>query len=144
MLGTMPSPGSVEAGFYYSHPQNRFWSVLAYILKSETPVAPADKKAFLLKNKIALWDVLASCEIENASDSTITSPVFNDLTIITGAADIRGIFTTGRKATALYENYIADKPGFMKTFYLPSTSPANRAVSFEKLVLAYKAILEYL
>lgn len=128
ILGTIPSPESRKLGFYYAHPQNRFWKTLAAVLETEAPERTKDAcKAFLLANRIALWDVLASCEIDGASDSSIRNPVPNDFSEIFAAADIRGVFTTGKTATRLFAKLCAEKTGH-RPIYLPSTSPANCAM----------------
>lgn len=140
ILGTMPSPKSREMGFFYGHPQNRFWRVLAAVLNTPVPDSIAEKRALLLKNHIAVTDVLSSCEIVGASDASIKNPVPMDVSKILSGADIRCIFTNGKKATELYKKLIypiVERP----SVYLPSTSPANCAVSFENLCKAYEAIL---
>ena len=127
VLGSFPSPKSREMGFPYGHPQNIFWPTLAKVLEKEEPTATAAaRRQFVLANGIALWDVLASCEIEGAADSSITNTVPNDLNRILQAAPIQAIFTTGKAATALYEKYCLPQTG-RPSIYLPSTSPANRA-----------------
>lgn len=125
ILGTMPSPVSRELGFYYSHPQNRFWQVLSAVFNEPLPYTVESKKAFALSHGIALWDVLASCEITGAEDGSIRHPVPNDLSVVLSAAPIRKIFTTGDKASSLYRKLCRSKTG-MDAEGLPSTSPANR------------------
>jgi hypoxanthine-DNA glycosylase len=127
ILGTFPSPKSRASRFYYAHPQNRFWATLAAVL-GEAPPAPdaAARTAFLLKNHIALWDVLHACEIEGASDGSIRNPVPNLFRPLLAASEIAAIFTTGKKATGLFNALCAAEAG-MEAVYLPSTSPANRA-----------------
>lgn len=132
ILGSFPSVKSREQGFYYGHPQNRFWQVLPEICGCEPPVSIEEKKAFLLNNRIALWDVIKSCEIDGSADSTIRNVVPNDITVITDAAQISRIFTNGRKAAQLYNKYIGDDVG-IEAVCLPSTSPANAAFSLERL-----------
>ena len=132
ILGTMPSPKSRENGFYYTHPQNRFWRVLAGILGEETPADNAGREAMARRHHIALWDVLASGEIRGAADGSIQNPVVNDLGEILKKAPIRRIFTTGRKATELYARYLQAQTGRISV-YLPSTSPANAGASLEEL-----------
>ncbi|MBQ7652605.1 MAG: DNA-deoxyinosine glycosylase [Victivallales bacterium] len=127
ILGTMPSPQSIRYGFYYSHPQNRFWPLLAAIFKAPVPQTPSEKEAFALRHGIALWDVLASCEIEGASDSSIRRPVPNDLSIVLNAAPIDNIYTTGKTAFNLFNKFLAPKYN-RQAVYLPSTSPANQAL----------------
>jgi hypoxanthine-DNA glycosylase len=127
ILGTFPSPKSREARFFYAHPQNCFWTVLAFVLGEEAPSPdPASKTAFLLRNRVALWDVIHSCAIEGASDSSIRNPVFNKFRPLIEASEITTIFTTGKKATQLFNEHCSDEAG-MQAVYLPSTSPANRA-----------------
>lgn len=142
ILGTMPSPKSREAGFFYGHPQNRFWKAMAAVLQQDTPETIAQKQTFLHKNHIALTDVLQSCEIIGASDASIKNPVPRDLSEILNGAKIGAVFTNGKKATELYQKLIYPVTK-IKSVYLPSTSPANCATSFAKLCAAYKAILPY-
>ena len=142
ILGTMPSPQSVKHGFYYSHPQNRFWPLLAELFEQTLPTTPAEKQDFCLRNGIALWDVLASCDIEGASDSSIRNPIPNDLTPILRTASIQQIFTTGKTATRLFQQHIAPVIG-RESIYLPSTSPANQALfPWPKLVEAWSLLLK--
>lgn len=143
MLGTMPSPKSREVGFYYGHPRNRFWKVVSDVCGEALPETIEDKKAFALRNKIAVWDVLAGCEIKGAEDSSIRNPVPNDMNEILGYADIRAIFTTGTKAAQLYKKYCYPKTG-IAAIVLPSTSPANCRMSYEELYEAYEEIRRYL
>ena len=139
ILGTMPSPKSREVQFYYGHPQNRFWRVLAAVLGEEVPQSVPEKKAMLLRHRIALWDVLAECEITGASDSSIRNPVANDLSVIL----VQAVFTTGATAWKLYTRLQKPHTG-IEAVRLPSTSPANCAVKMEALTEAYKAILPWL
>ncbi len=142
ILGTIPSPKSRENGFYYGHPQNRFWRILAAIFEQPLPQTNEEKEALARTNHIALWDVLAACSIDGASDSSIRNPVPNDMSLILGAADIDAIFTTGKKAKALYDRYCYPLTG-REAICLPSPSPANCGCSLEKLIGAYRVILEY-
>ena len=143
ILGTMPSPKSREVQFYYGHPQNRFWRVLAAVLGEELPRSVPEKKAMLLRHRIALWDVLAECEITGASDSSIRNPVANDLSVILDHAPVQAVFTTGATAWKLYTRLQKPHTG-IEAVRLPSTSPANCAVKLEALTEAYKAILPWL
>lgn len=143
ILGTMPSPKSREVQFYYGHPQNRFWRVLAAVLGEEVPRSVPEKKAMLLRHRIALWDVLAECEITGASDSSIRNPVANDLSVILDHAPVQAVFTTGATAWKLYTRLQKPYTG-IEAVRLPSTSPANCAVKMEALTEAYKAILPWL
>ena len=137
ILGTMPSPKSREQGFYYMHPQNRFWRVLSVVLGEELEGDADKKKAVLLKRGIALWDVLSSCDIKGAADSSIKNEQPNDLASIFDKACIKRVYTTGKTAQKLYKKYIDGE-----CIALPSPSPANCAVHFEELVEAYSVILE--
>ena len=137
ILGTMPSPKSRQAGFYYMHPQNRFWRVLGRVLNEDFSCGIEGKKRLLLKRHIALWDVLFSCDINKASDSSIKNPVPNDLEIIFSAADIKNVYLTGTTAYRLYKRFFK-RAGVL----LPSTSAANCRVSTEKLFESYSVILE--
>lgn len=144
LLGTMPSPASREQGFYYGHPQNRFWRVLAAIFDEPAPRTIEEKRDMLLRHHVALWDVLASCEIEGASDASIRDAQPNDLARIFDAADIRAVFATGTKAGELYRKLIEPTLGVPCTT-LPSTSPANAKMKLADLVGAYgKALLPLL
>lgn len=144
ILGTIPSPKSRELMFYYGHPQNRFWRILPDLF-AEPPLQTIDAKVrFLHEHHIALWDVLASCEIEGAEDSSIRHEVPNDLTRIFSASPIRAVFTNGQKASACFRKYFG-KAVSVPQISLPSTSPANcRNQTFETLRDAYKVILDYL
>ena len=140
MLGSIPSPKSREQGFYYGHPQNRFWKVLANVLNEPLPATIDEKKTMLLKHHIALWDVLDSCTIIGASDTSIEDVVPNDIATLLAKTKIRRIFCTGATAHKLYEKYCEKSTG-IKAIKLPSTSPANCAVKMERLAEEYKVIL---
>ncbi len=142
ILGTMPSPQSRLYGFYYSHPQNRFWPVLAELLGEPTPASAAEKRGLALRRGIALWDVLASCEIKGADDASIRSPVVNDVKSVLDAAPIRAVFTTGAKAGALYKRHCLPLTG-VPALTLPSTSPANCRFARSELLEAYRAVIPY-
>ena len=143
MLGTMPSPKSREVGFYYGHPRNRFWKVVSDVCGEKLPETKDEKIDFALRNKIAVWDVLAGCEIKGAEDASIRNPVANDMNLIIKNADIRAVFATGQKAAQLYKKYCQKQTG-LEIITLPSTSPANCSVSYEKLYEAYEMILKYI
>lgn len=142
ILGTIPSPKSREQGFYYGHPRNRFWKVLADVLKKEVPQTVEERQIFLKENHIALWDVLESCEIKGASDVSIRNARPNDMNRILQAADIRAIFATGAKAAQLYKKLCFPECG-VEAVRLPSTSPANCGCSYETLREAYSQICDY-
>lgn len=132
ILGSFPSVKSRENNFYYGHPQNRFWKVLAHVLKEHVPETIEEKKAMLLKHHIAIWDVIASCSIQGSSDTSIKDVVVNDFAEILSSTDIKQIFVNGTKAYELYHKYAEPKTG-MKAMKLPSTSPANAAWKLERL-----------
>ena len=139
VLGSIPSPASRAQGFFYGHPQNRFWYVLSTVLGEPMPSSIEHKRAMLLRRGIALWDVLYSCEIDGASDASIKSPIVNDFSEIYAVANIRKVFTTGKRAYTLYTSLTGGD-----AVCLPSTSPANRAVKTQQLVEAYGVIAEAL
>lgn len=140
ILGSFPSVKSREDRFFYAHKQNRFWQVMAELLGESVPQTVEEKKTLLLKNHIALWDVIASCDIDGSSDSKIRNVVPNDLRIILDTADIRSIYCNGGKAYELFRRYPAKETG-RDAVRLPSTSPANASFSFPELVSEWKIIL---
>lgn len=137
ILGSFPSVKSRENNFYYGHPQNRFWKVLANILEVEIPETIEEKKTMLLEHKIAFWDVIASCTILGSSDTSIKDVVVNDFTEILKNTKIERIYVNGTKAYELYHKYAEPKTG-IKAVKLPSTSPANAAWSLERLCKAWR------
>ena len=139
VLGSFPSVKSREQQFFYGHPQNRFWKVTAAVFGCAVPATIEEKKQFLYSNGIALWDVIASCEIEGSSDSSIKNVTANDLSPIIKAANIKQIFVNGKTAEKYYNLYTKNKLG-MDAVCLPSTSPANAAWNLEKLVSAWSII----
>ncbi|MFR5875848.1 MAG: DNA-deoxyinosine glycosylase [Eubacterium sp.] len=132
ILGTFPSKKSRECGFFYGHPQNRFWRVMARICDCDCPKTTDEKKQMLLQNNIALWDVIHSCDIAGSSDSSIKNVVPNDLSIIFNSADIKQVFVNGKKAESLYKRYLEKQTG-LSAVCLPSTSPANASWSEDRL-----------
>lgn len=142
VLGSFPSVKSRENNFYYAHPQNRFWRVVASVYSCPVPKTVKEKKNMLLSNKIAVWDVIKSCEITGSADSTIKSVIPNDLSEILSVADIKKIYANGKTAQSLYNKYIKKNTG-VDIISLPSTSPANAAYSLEKLIKEWKIINEY-
>ena len=139
ILGSFPSVKSREAQFFYGHPQNRFWKVLATVLGCPVPRTVPEKQAMLHAHHIALWDVIGSCDIEGSADSSIKNAVPNDLTPIFTTADIRSIYCNGATSHKLYQKHLARQTGRNAT-KLPSTSPANAAWSVERLVEAWRQI----
>ncbi len=141
ILGSFPSVKSREQGFYYGHPQNRFWRLLALLLEEKLPQSIEEKKQFLLQHRIALWDVIESCEIVGSSDSSIRDAVVNDFCDILKNSQIQQIFVNGNKAAQLYEKYASLQTG-RGVKCLPSTSPANAAYSLERLAEKWSCILK--
>lgn len=133
ILGSFPSVKSREQMFFYGHPRNRFWMVISTLLGIETPVTTEEKRAMLLNNRIALWDVISSCDIYGSSDSSIKNAVPNDIGFIIKNSKIKRIFTNGATADKLYKKYILTATG-IEAVRLPSTSPANAAKSVDELV----------
>ena len=143
ILGTMPSPKSREQGFYYAHPQNRFWKIMFRLFDKPFSPEREERIKLCLDNGIALWDVIHSCSIEGAADSSIKNAVPNDLSKILETADIKAIFTTGQTAGKLYKKLIQPDTG-IEAIILPSPSGANCAVKADVLLQKYREILNYL
>lgn len=139
ILGSFPSVKSRENKFFYGHPQNRFWKVLAAVYEKETPETIEEKKKFLLENHVAVWDVIHSCDIEGSSDSSIRNVQANDISPILRIAKIQQIYVNGKKAEQLYRKYIYPEVQ-RDCVCLPSTSPANAAWSLDRLVETWKGI----
>lgn len=140
ILGSFPSVKSRQNNFYYGHPQNRFWKVLARILQTDLPQTVEEKKTFLLEHHIAVWDVIESCTIMGSSDSSIKDVVVNDFSMLLQNSSIKTIYVNGGKAYELYHRY-AEKETGIKAIKLPSTSPANAAWGLERLCEEWKRIL---
>ena len=136
ILGSFPSVKSRENHFYYGHPQNRFWKVLASVLEWNVPITIEEKKQMLLENGVAIWDVIASCSIVESSDTSIKDVVVNDFSSILEESKIENIYVNGTKAYELYHRYAEEKTG-IKAIKLPSTSPANAAWNLERLCAAW-------
>ncbi|MCL1831458.1 MAG: DNA-deoxyinosine glycosylase [Oscillospiraceae bacterium] len=137
ILGTMPSVKSREVGFYYSHPHNRFWKVLAECFGESIPQSIEDKTQLILANKIALWDVLASCEIKGSDDSSIRKPIYNGIAEFISEKPIEKILCNGTKAYKLCISLDFSLP----VLHMPSTSPANASWSLERLTETWKSEL---
>lgn len=143
ILGTFPSVKSREQGFYYGHPQNRFWKILAALMEEPVPKNIGEKKCFLQKHRIAIWDVVAACDITGSSDSSIKNVVPADLSRVLKGAEIRQIFANGGKAYSLYQKYAFPETG-REIIKLPSSSPANASWQMERLLGAWSQILLFL
>ena len=139
ILGSMPSKKSREAKFYYAHPQNRFWGILAKLFQESI----VDKRNFVLKHNIALWDVISACDIEASSDASIKNVIPNDLTKILNTSPIKAIFTNGKTAEKYYQKYIYPLTK-ISSICLPSTSPANCRIKEEQLIEEWSTILKNL
>ena len=139
ILGSFPSVKSREAAFFYGHPQNRFWKVLASVYNEEIPETVQQKKEFLLRNHIAVWDVIGSCNIEGSSDASIRDVTVNDLNIILKQTDIKEIYVNGKTAFKYYQKYTKPLIG-RSVICLPSTSPANAAWNLERLCEEWRCI----
>ena len=140
ILGSFPSVKSRENNFYYGHPQNRFWKVLAQIFEVEVPQSIEEKKTFLLEHNIAVWDVIESCTIIGSSDSSIKDVVVNDFSKVLENSSVERIYVNGGKAYELYHRY-AEKQTGIPAIKLPSTSPANAAWNLDRLCSEWKKIL---
>ncbi len=143
ILGTFPSVKSREMKFYYSHPQNRFWKLMAMLFNSEPLVTVEQKKTLLLKNHVALWDVVSSCTIIGSSDSSIKNVVPSDINSILQEADIKKIYGNGSKAVELYNKLLLPKTN-REIIKLPSTSPANARFNLDSLYEEWKIIIDEL
>ncbi len=141
ILGSFPSVKSRQQNFYYGHPQNRFWKVLARLFESEVPITVEEKKAFLLKNGIAVWDVIHSCQIEGSSDSSIRDVVPCDVERVLEKSNIQKIYVNGGTAKKLYDKYLFSKTK-IEGILLPSSSPANARYSLERLVEEWRIICQ--
>ena len=141
ILGSIPSPKSREQAFFYGHPQNRFWPVLAAVFGEPAPQTVADKRSLALRHHIAMWDTLAACDIRGASDTSIRNPVPNDLPWLIAQTQVRAVFCTGTTSYKYYKKLCQPQTG-IEAVCLPSTSPANAAWSKERLIQAYSVIAQ--
>lgn len=143
ILGSFPSVKSREVAFYYGHPQNRFWRVLGRVLADHVPDAVAERKAYLLRHGIALWDAVGSCEITGSADAAIKNPIPTDLGTVFAVSPIRAIFCNGTLAYSLLLKN-PTLPAGIPVFRLPSTSPANAAWSVDRLLEEWRVVTAYL
>lgn len=140
ILGSFPSVRSREAGFYYAHPQNRFWPLLARLFDEPLPQTTEDRRAFALRHGIALWDSIESCTITGSSDASIREAKPNDIARLIRQTGIQRIYCNGQQSYKLYQKYCAGSCG-LNAIPLPSTSPANAAWTLDQLADAWKVIL---
>ncbi len=141
VLGSFPSVKSREAQFFYGHPQNRYWKLIALLFGEETPKTVEEKARLALRHHIAMWDTIHSCTITGSSDSSIRDVVPNDLSVILNKSRVTKIFANGATSYKLYQKYIFPVTGIY-AIKLPSTSPANAAFSLERLAKKWKVIIE--
>ena len=141
ILGSFPSVKSREEGFFYGHPQNRFWKVTAAVFNEKVPSTIDEKREFLLRNHMAVWDVIGSCDIEGSSDSSIKNVTINDLNVILNQANIKEIFVNGKTAYKYYQKYTEPLIG-REAICLPSTSPANAAWDLKRLQESWSSITQ--
>lgn len=139
ILGSFPSVRSREQNFFYGHPQNRFWKVIAAVFEQPVPQTVEEKKLLILNNGLALWDSIASCEIAGSSDASIRNARANDIGVILNNCSIERIYCNGRKSHELYNRYIEPNAG-REAVCLPSTSPANAQWTLEKLIETWSVI----
>ena len=141
ILGSFPSVKSREQNFFYGHPQNRFWRVIAAVTGRPVPETIQEKRELILSQNLALWDSIASCEITGSSDASIRNVKVNDLSVILDNCDIQRVYCNGKKSYELYRKYIEKQTG-REAICLPSTSPANAQWTLTKLIEAWSVILE--
>jgi len=139
ILGSLPSAVSRQKEFYYGHPQNRFWKVIAAVTNQSVPHSIEEKRHLLLSKGIALWDVIGRCEISGSSDASIKNPQVNDIDGLIRKTNIQAIYTNGYKAYQLYTRFCEQKVG-IKAAQLPSTSPANASFDLDRLIEAWSIL----
>ena len=140
ILGSFPSVKSRETEFFYGHPQNRFWKVMAALFREKIPESTEEKKSLLLSHGVALWDAVYSCDIVGSSDSSIKNVIPNDILFILSKTSVSKIFLNGKTAEKYYKKYI-EKDVDIKAVCLPSTSPANASVSLDELIKKWSVII---
>ena len=143
ILGSFPSRASRAAAFFYGHPRNRFWPLIARLTGEQPPRTVEEKRALAIRHGVALWDTVASCDVRGSSDASITNVKPNDISAILKAAPIKAIFTNGATSTKMYERYILPETG-VPSVPLPSTSPANAAMNADALYERWRVIAGYL
>ena len=139
ILGSFPSVKSREQSFYYGHERNRFWQVLASLYNEPIPQTIDEKRSLVLSHDLALWDVIASCDITGSADSTVRNATAHDIGTLLEKTKIEKIFVNGKTAADLYDKLIYPTTG-IKAIYLPSTSPANAAFSIERLIECWRIV----
>lgn len=139
ILGSFPSVKSRENMFFYGHPQNRFWKVIAALFNERVPETVDEKKKLILGNALALWDSIHSCTVTGSSDSSVKDVVPNDISIIINGSNVKKIFCNGALSYKMYKKYIYPSTN-IEAVKLPSTSPANAAYSLERLISEWDKI----
>ncbi|MBO6301434.1 MAG: DNA-deoxyinosine glycosylase [Ruminiclostridium sp.] len=139
ILGSLPSVKSRENGFYYGHPQNRFWRVTAAVFGESVPLTVEEKRAMLLRNGAAIWDVVSECDIMGSSDASIRNVIPTDIAALLKKTAVRAVFTNGGTADRIYRRYQLPLTG-VEAVKLPSTSPANAAWQLDRLTEAWRVI----
>lgn len=142
ILGSYPSPKSFEYGFYYGHPQNRFWPLAAHLAGCATPKTIDEKKALVLNSRIALWDALERCRIQGASDASISDAIPNDIASLIQRTGIKAVYCNGAASHRFYTRFCRQQTGLDATC-LPSTSPANAAFTWPRLLNAWQPLAPY-
>lgn len=142
ILGSYPSPLSFESGFYYGHPRNRFWPLMARLMGRETPVTVPEKRLFLRESGLGLWDVLQNCDIKGASDASIRNPIYQPVELLVARSNIQAVFFNGTQAHRLFLQRGISLS--VPSFRMPSTSPANAAFSMERLEKEWSTLLIFL
>lgn len=143
ILGSWPSPKSRQQGFYYGHPQNRFWPLLARLTGEPVPTTIPEKQALILRHGLALWDTLESCTITGASDASIQDPVPNDVAALARRLGVKAVFCNGAAAWKFYQKFHREAVG-LDAIKLPSTSPANAAFNMDRLAREWAVLVPYL
>lgn len=140
ILGSFPSVRSREIGFYYAHPQNRFWPLMELLFQEPVGSSAEERRVFALRHGVALWDSIESCLITGSSDASIRDAKPNDIAGLIRKTRIQRVYCNGQQSYRLYQKYCAEACG-MPAIPLPSTSAANAAWTIEKLAQAWKVIL---
>ncbi len=139
ILGSFPSPKSRESDFYYGHKENRFWKILSFLFDEKLPLSVLEKKEFLKKNKIALYDAIFSLNIKGASDASIRKAKPTNLSVVLDNSEVRHIFCNGKTA---YQYCLKSDTKGLPVTLLPSSSSANASYSLDALIKNWRIILE--
>lgn len=143
VLGSFPSVKSREGRFFYHHPQNRFWRVMGAVFDEAVPITVEEKRELLLRNHIAVWDVIQSCDILGSADSSIRNAVPNDLSPILRSAKLNRIISNGSTSYQLYRKHLFPITG-IEALKLSSTSPANASCSLEDLIREWSILRTFI